>query len=186
MFTWQPPKSLFFLFVFSCCVVSKKEPNASNNSQGRPLSANISSVFFSAKPNSQFHTAIQKNCMVVGKKVDFIWQAITKGWGTEGWHKLFSFSFLLRPQALLSLGRVQILFPSANCPSGEWKFFVLRGCLRTPSGQKFFTLPQDNWPRETKFLLSLGTTRPAASGERKMKKVFAIPQCPHPLVSLVK
>ena len=35
-------------------------------------------------------------------------------------------------------------------------------------------------------LLSLGTTRPAASGERKMKKVFAIPQCPHPLVSLVK
>ena len=72
---------------------------------------------------------------------------------------------LLRPSALLSLGRVRILFPSANCPSGEWKIFVLRGCLRTPSGQKFFTLPQDNWPLETKFLLSLGTTRPAASGD---------------------
>ena len=98
--------------------------------------------------------------------------------GNFGMAKTFLICFLLRPSALLSLGRVRILFPSANCPSGEWKIFVLRGCLRTPSGQKFFTLPQDNWPLETKFLLSLGTTRPAASGERKMKKSFCNPSVP--------
>ena len=33
--------------------------------------------------------------------------------------KTFLISFLLRPVALLSLGRVRILFPEANCPSGE-------------------------------------------------------------------
>ena len=96
--------------------------------------------------------------------------------------KTFLISFLLRPVALLSLGRVRILFPLANCPSGEWKIFVLRGCVSTPEGQKIFTLLKDNWQKETKFVLSRGTTRPAALKERKMKKVFAIPQYPHPLV----
>ena len=96
--------------------------------------------------------------------------------------KTFLISFLLRPVALLSLGRVRILFPSANCPSGEWKIFVLRGCVSTPEGQKIFTLLKDNWQKETKFVLSRGTKRPAALKERKMKKVFAIPQYPHPLV----
>ena len=77
--------------------------------------------------------------------------------GNFGMAKTFLICFLLRPSALLSLGRVRILFPSANCPSGECKIFVLRGCthpLRTkifhsPSGQlasgnKILTLPWDN------------------------------------------
>ena len=51
-------------------------------------------------------------------------------------------------------------------------------------------LPRDdqstgNFGMAKTFLISF-LLRPAASGERKMKKVFAIPQCPHPLVSLVK
>ena len=33
------------------------------------------------------------------------------------------------------------------------------------AGLKFFTLPKDNWPKETKFLLSRGTTRPKAEGD---------------------
>ena len=63
--------------------------------------------------------------------------------GNFGMAKTFLISFLLRPAPLLSL----------------------RGCLRTPSGQKFFTLPKDNWPKETKFLLSRGTTK--AEGRRR-------------------
>ena len=39
--------------------------------------------------------------------------------GNFGMAKTFLIGFLLRPAALLSLGRVRILFPSANCPSGE-------------------------------------------------------------------
>ena len=113
------------------------------------------------------------------KKVDFIWQEIPKDGGTEGWQKLFSFFFLLRPQALLSQGRVRILFPEANCPEGEWKIFVLRGCVSTPEGQKFFTLPKDNWPKETKFLLSRGTTRPKAEGENKLKKFLPSRSSPY-------
>ena len=98
--------------------------------------------------------------------------------GNFGMAKTFLICFLLRPSALLSLGRVRILFPSANCPSGEWKIFVLRGCLRTPSGQKFFTLPQDNWPQETKFLLSLRTTKAFGLRRKKNQKSFCHPSVP--------
>ena len=50
-----------------------------------------------------------------------------------------------------------------------------------PSGvrQKFFTLPKDNWPKETKFLLSRGTTRPKAEGENKLKKFLPSRSSPY-------
>ena len=112
------------------------------------------------------------------KTVALICLQITKVWGTSGWQKLFKFVFSFGLRSLLSLGRVRILFPSANCPSGEWKIFVLRGCLRTPSGQKFFTLPQDNWPQETKFLLSLRTTKAFGLRRKKNQKSFCHPSVP--------
>ena len=112
------------------------------------------------------------------KTVALICLEITKVWGTLGWQKLFKFVFSFGLRPLLSLGRVRILFPSANCPSGEWKIFVLRGCLRTPSGQKFFTLPQDNWPQETKFLLSLRTTKAFGLRRKKNPKSFCHPSVP--------
>ena len=53
------------------------------------------------------------------KTVALICLEITKVWGTLGWQKLFEFVFSFGLRPLLSLGRVRILFPSANCPSGE-------------------------------------------------------------------
>ena len=53
------------------------------------------------------------------KTVALICLEITKVWGTSGWQKLFKFVFSFGLRPLLSLGRVRILFPEANCPEGE-------------------------------------------------------------------
>ena len=54
--------------------------------------------------------------------------------GNFGMAKTFLIGFLLRPAALLSLGRVRILFPSANCPSGDF------GGAYAPPQDKNFSL----------------------------------------------
>ena len=118
--------------------------------------------------------------MDVGKKESWFYLTRdTKGWGHWGMAKTF-FIFLSPEAAGLVVPRESKNFVSRGQLSwGRVKIFVLRGCVSTPEGQKFFTLPKDNWPKETKFLLSRGTTRPKAEGENKLKKFLPSRSSPY-------
>ena len=143
-------------FSFSCfpaALCPRRSRTPATTARGGPFPPTYHQSFFSAKPNSQFHTAIQKNCMVVGKKVDFIWQEITKGWGYWGMAKTF-FIFLSFKAAGLVVPRESTNFVSfcqlsfrrvkIFCPSGVLTHPLRTKIFHSPKGQLAFGLLNAN------------------------------------------
>ena len=78
------------------------------------------------------------NCMDFGKKRQLLYlPRDDQSMGKFGLAK--TFLILFSPSAyVLIVPQKRMLFPLANCPSGEWIFLSFGGaCLHTPSGQRF-------------------------------------------------